>query len=298
MKKIAFYLGLIIFSLSCSVTAQNIVTAEENENNFDGFYEKHLNSENKAIPFAPVRESDVVWQTAVWRMINLQEKFNQFLYFPTQKESDGNTQGRKNLFYTIWDALESGKIEAYDADDDEFRRPPIDFEALKAKYFRIDTSGYADEDEDGNEIWVPTYIERNLKAEDIYQIRLKEYWYVNKQDTRQNVRIVGLCFVYNDCRDRDGERECNAVNLFWIPMNDMRVRDVLSKQTAYDEYNQASLRTYDDIFIQRYFESYITRESNRFNRSIADYSTGQDALIEAQKIEENIFNMELDMWEY
>ena len=65
MRKIAFCLGLFVFSAMSSVFAQNIVEAEENENNFDGFYEKHLTSEKKAIPFAPVRESDVVWQTCI-----------------------------------------------------------------------------------------------------------------------------------------------------------------------------------------------------------------------------------------
>ena len=132
MKKIAFCLGLFIFSaMSYSVFAQNVVDAEENENNFDGFYEKHLTSEKKAIPFAPVRESDVVWQTCIWRTIDMREKFNQFFYFPIQREEDGNTQKRKNLFYTIWEALETGQIEAYDSEDDEFKRPPIDFETLK-----------------------------------------------------------------------------------------------------------------------------------------------------------------------
>ena len=112
------------------------------------------------------------------------------------------------------------------------------------------------------------------------------------------MRIVGLAFVYNDCKERDGERECNPVTLFWIPMNDMRVRNVLVKQDAYDEFNQASPRSYDDIFIQRYFESFITRETNDYNRSISDYLTGEDALIESENISERIFNIELDMWEY
>ena len=188
----------------------------------------------------------------------------------------------------VWDALERGEIVAYDPEDDEFKRPPLDFEALKAKYFRTDTSGYTDEDEDGNEIWVETFVERKLESEDVHQILLKEYWYINKQDTRQNVRIVGLAFVYNECRDRDGEMECNPITLFWIPMNDMRVRNVLVKHDAYDEFNQASPRSYDDIFIQRYFESFITRETNDYNRSISDYLTGEDALIESENIEERI----------
>ena len=81
-------------------------------------------------------------------------------------------------------------------------------------------------------------------------------------------------------------------------MNDMRVRQVLVNANAYDENNDVAERSYDDIFIQRYFDSYITRESNTMNRSISDYLTGEDAILESQNIEEKIFNIESDMWEY
>jgi hypothetical protein len=57
-------------------------------------------------------------------------------------------------------------------------------------------------------------------------------------------------------------------------------------------------RSYDDIFIQRYFDSYIIRESNVYNRSISQYLVGEDAIIESQKIEDKIFDIESDMWGY
>ena len=56
--------------------------------------------------------------------------------------------------------------------------------------------------------------------------------------------------------------------------------------------------TYDDVFIQRRFDSYVTRETNRQNRAIAAYLTGEDAIIQSQLIEDKIFDIESDMWEY
>ena len=46
------------------------------------------------------------------------------------------------------------------------------------------------------------------------------------------------------------------------------------------------------------FTSRITMESNIMNRSIPDYMIGLDALLESERIKEEIFNIEQDMWEY
>ena len=57
-------------------------------------------------------------------------------------------------------------------------------------------------------------------------------------------------------------------------------------------------RSYDQIFITRYFDSFVTRETNVHNRAIHEYLTGEDSQLESQNIEERIFDIESDMWEY
>ncbi|MFZ4414593.1 MAG: hypothetical protein ACOYOV_16055 [Bacteroidales bacterium] len=52
------------------------------------------------------------------------------------------------------------------------------------------------------------------------------------------------------------------------------------------------------MFMKRFFQSYIIKEDNTYNRTIASYKTGLDALLEAEKIKENIFNLEHDLWEF
>ena len=42
----------------------------------------------------------------------------------------------------------------------------------------------------------------------------------------------------------------------------------------------------------------IVKESNKYDRKISDYKEGIDALLEAEKIKEEIFNLEHDLWEY
>lgn len=295
MKRTLFFIGLMMLSF-IGANAQNIIDAEE-DTNPNNFYEKTLAQGRKAMPYAFLRESDVVWSTCVWRTIDFREKFNQFFYYPTQ--TDVNTQGRKNLANTLIEALLNGEIECYEGEDDDMKTP-IDFAATFNRLGRHDTIPIAIEDEDGYETgeYEYRYIDENPSAANIFKIGLKEFWYIDKQDTRQKVRIVGLCIYYNYCKERDGENDCTNMPLCWIPMNDMRVRDVLAKVNAYDEHNNSLQRSYDEIFVSRYFDSFVTRETNRFNRSVSSYLTGQDAIYESQLIEDKIFDIESDMWEY
>jgi len=48
----------------------------------------------------------------------------------------------------------------------------------------------------------------------------------------------------------------------------------------------------------RYFSSYISQESNVYDRKVEDYLSGVDMLLEAEKIRMEIFNFEHDLWEY
>ena len=62
--------------------------------------------------------------------------------------------------------------------------------------------------------------------------------------------------------------------------------------------NEAENKTFEDIFMKRMFASTIIKEGNVMDRSIGDYMVGLDALLEAERIKEEIFNFEHDLWEY
>lgn len=295
MKKVLFCLGLfLMFAGICGTQAQSIIEADESESNFNDFYKKDQVQGREAMPYAFLRESDVVWEHLVWRTIDFREKFNQFFYFPTDPDNDN--QGRINLANVIIKALQNGDIEAYETDD---MKATKNFEQAVGSLFHEDSTWVPEFDDYGDEIggkWVVT--RQEFESKEVYSVRIKEDWYIDKQDTRQKVRILSLGLVYNYCRERDGERNCYEVPLFWIPMNDMRVRNVLVKNLAYDERNSHAERSYDDIFIDRYFDSFCYRESNVMNRPISAYLTGTDAIIESQRIEDEIWDIESDMWEY
>lgn len=296
MKKILISLSFALFAaMFMPASAQSILDAEEGS--LGHFYERNqIAKGKKAMPYEYVRPTDVVWEHCIWRTIDFKEKFNQFFYFPTDPTE--NTQDRINLANAIYAAVSNGDIEVFE--DDEMK-VPLEWSVLEARINKIDTVTIpGDVDEWGDQITPDrdSVIMTAFDSKDYEVIKLKEFWYIDKEDTRQKVRIVGLSLVQNSCKERDGELECIQIDKFWVPMNDMRVRNILVKINAYDENNNCLEKSYDEIFISRYFDSFITRETNRPNRSISEYLTGLEAIIESQNIEENVFDIESDMWEY
>ncbi|MBR1798695.1 MAG: gliding motility protein GldN [Bacteroidales bacterium] len=292
MKKLM--LGLFaILSLGYGVNAQSIVDAEDGTNPND-FYQTGIVVGKRAMPYPYLRESDVVWKMLVWRKIDFNESFNQFFYFPV--DQDKNTQGRISLVNLIINAAKNGSFEVYEDDD---MKVPQDLEkAIAGLNGQRKTTEYGEEDEFGDVEEKEVISPDPFDAGSVKTAMLKECWYIDKQDTRQKVRIVGLAFSYRKNMVRAGQEEETQAESFWIPMNHMTVRQVLVNANAFDENNDVAERSYDDVFIQRYFDSYITRKSNKFNRRIDEYLTGEDAIVQSQMIEEELFNIESDMWEY
>ena len=84
MKKVLYGLSLIILTLGgLSVSAQNIIDSED-DNNLSRFYSRKMTQTKQAIPYPYLRESDVIWETCIWRTIDFREKFNQFFFLKNQ----------------------------------------------------------------------------------------------------------------------------------------------------------------------------------------------------------------------
>lgn len=288
MKKIeVILLGLFLF-LSPSLFAQVV---DEPEDNSDGFYTKEselIENGKKAFDFPYVREADVVWAHRVWRVIDFKEKINQVFYYPIAPD-----QGRKNLFTILDEALTSGQIRGFDGDMFE---NVVNWEELKASLAGSEVIERYDTDIDGNEIITYDTIMTSLKAEDVTMLRIKEDWFIDKNRSVEDVRIIGFALIY--MQQKEEGTPPVQMPLAWIRYNDPEVRELLANSEVYNMDNDRARRSYDDIFRKRIFSSYVIRESNDFNRRIEDYASGIDAWMESQRIEDYLFEMEEDMWEY
>mgnify|MGYP006079860551 FL=1 len=260
----------------------------------DGAYKKDIRDggdDRKIQGYQHVREADVMWSTKIERVINLREKINQVFYYPIQEIDD-----RRNLIDVLMDAVKEGTITAYGNayKDDEFKSPMsqsdinsigIDGEAIEI------TEIYDDEIED----YRPDTIINIFARTNVRKYRIKEEWYFDKQRSVMDFRIIGLCPVMDRYDDNGIYR--GESSLFWVYFPEART--VLSKAEVFNHRkNDAARLTYDDIFHKRFFNSYIVKESNKYNRKITEYKEGIDALLEAEAIQEEIFNLEHDLWEY
>ena len=265
----------------------------DDEGEYVHFYPRELTRQQMPMPLRYVREADVVWETMTWRTIDLRERFNQFFYFPIERDG---VEGRINFAYLLWNAIVNDQIPIYS--DDECKQP-IDNQFFVKQMTRGDTLQLEIIDDDENYEYKTIIVPREFSSENILQIYLKEAWYIEKQSTAQWVRTLSLALVHEKIRTVGDESiSLGMVPLFWIPMQSPSVRKLLHRHEALLENNSAHLPSWLTIFDYRRYNTFVTRESNRFNREIMSYAMGEDALLEAERIDNMLLDIESDMWEF
>ena len=285
LKRLAF---VIMSMLAFSAVAQTV-----EDGSVPHFYQRHIAKEREPYVYPSVRENDVVWEQMIWRTIDIREKFNHFFYYPTERRG---VEGRRNFAYVVWDAVVAGEIPIYE--DDEMKIP-LDNAAFVDRFTRADTIILEIVDDDENYEYKTVLVPKEFNSEEMLQIRLKESWYIDKQVTEQNIRILGLSLTKELYKEHDGDVDyIGTAELFWIPIRSPQVRRLMVRNEATWQQNIADQPSWDYVFINRMFNSYVTRYSNRFNRSILDYLTGTEAIWESERIESELLDISQDMWEY
>jgi len=256
----------------------------------NGAFKRQDVFQKKPMPIPMVREADVLWSKMIWMIIDVREKINQPLYFPTVP-----IEGLSSLAALLMQGIETGQITAYDARNDDDFKTPMTMAEVKAA-FGAETVTRETMNFDTGEMELRT-IEGEVRLEEIKQFMIKEEWYFDKHNSRLQVRIVGICPIQEFYRDDVENSPVQRRKVFWVYYPE--ARKLLATQQVFNPYNDARRLSYDDLFINRYFNSYIVQESNVFNnRTISQYLSGKDAMLESKMIEEQIFNYEQDLWEY
>ena len=284
MKKFLVFIGVI--ALLVVATKQ-----EAKAQIIDGAYKRTDIYSRKPTPLPYVREADVMWRKKVWRIIDLREKMNQPMYFPTKE-----MEGRLNLVNLLIQGIKDGKLTAYDAKNDDEFKVPMTFEQVK-EAFGATTRTRKVRNIDTGEL-EERAVTGEIRSEEIKQFMLKEEWYFDKQSSTMNVRVIGICPIQEFYRDEDTNQEAvQRRQVFWIYFPE--ARELLAANEVFNTQNTARNSSYDDIFLKRVFNSYIVKEENIFNnRDISQYLTSKDAMLESKKIENSIFDYEQNLWEY
>jgi gliding motility associated protien GldN len=280
MKKIVFLsiAILVVFGISYDSDAQSI----------DGVYTKNITSKRKPIAFQHIREADVMWSKVVWRRLQLTEKRNLSLYYPTVEMED-----RKSLIQLMMWGIKNKSLTPFATD--EFTTQYTLNEIDQRFGAGIDTT-YDIDPETGETI--PIITKKPADISEVKELLVKERWFFDKQRSVMEVRIIGISPIRVYYREDDLNQEDPRYRmLFWIFYPE--ARNIFASQAIYNENNQAQEMSFDDYFIKRMFEGFIYQESNVYdNRRIEEYVTGLDVLLESENIKDKIFSFEHDLWEF
>jgi len=277
--------AIVIMVLGLFLSLQSVGQVIENAR--DGFYDKMMIEEKEpaALPF--VREADVLWSKQVWQIIDLREKMNQPLYFPITP-----TNSRRSLMQVLIDGIREGSLTAYSPDNDEFTIPMTP-EQLFSNIERTQTVTMQRPEPPYDEF--DTTLTISFNPADVMRFRVKEEWFFDSKRSVLDVRVLGICPVRENLDPLTGESRGDEP-LFWIYYPDARTS--LANSEVFNRHNDAQRMSYDDMFLRRFFSSYVYKESNVHDRRIQEYYTGLDALLEAERVKESIRNFEHDLWEY
>lgn len=283
MRKLVFYLGIMAVLAGAAPSKGNAQIV-------NGAYKKTDIYAKKPMPLVSVREADVFWSKKIWRIIDLREKMNIPLYYPTVE-----IDGKVNLITLLLQGIENGQITPYDAQSDDDFKIPMSYAQVKER-FGAQTTKQEKINFDTGEKEIVT-VQGEIRPSEIKQYLLKEEWYFDKQTSSLQVRIIGICPIREYVREGDTSGQIQRQKVFWVYYPE--ARPLLATNLVQNPYNDARQFSFDDVFIKRMFNSYIVKESNVYNnRDISAYLSGKEAMLEAQRIEDEIFNFEQDLWEY
>ncbi len=282
-KQWIYFIGLVVLGVALSVSDSS---AQRTSKPIDNIVEKEHVSNKKPVPYPSLREADILWSKRVWRIIDLRERMNLPMYYPITPKDD-----RYSLISILLYGIQHEGLPVYSINDDEFKIP-ISYEMVNERMGATDevTEVFNPETNLYEEV---TYT-REVRVEEVKQIMVKEVWFFDRNYSRMDVRIIGLCPI-REYVDENGEVVRRQT--FWI--NYPEARNLLARYEVFNAGNDAQRRSFDDIFIKRYFGSYIVQEANMYdNRSIESYAVGVDARLESERIKNEIFNFEHDLWEF
>lgn len=287
---ILFFVASFVFMADSKLIAQ----AEKTESSLpsedffiDDVVDKRLIVENRLMDYQPIREADIAWEVRIQRVIDTREKLN----LPFRSEE-------LNLFSTLIELVNNEEITVF---SDEKFKSPMTKEDIDKKLFSLDTIEDFDYE---TYTQVLKIVKNDIAWTDIFSYRIKEIWFFDKETSTMRQRILGIAPIY--AKPKEIESGIAPYPLFWVYYPE--ARESFSKYRVFNESNDIAPMTWTDLFDARVFTSYIYKRSNVLDYRLKDYyqpnpesdvdMTGIDMLLHSDKIKNELFNFEHDLWEY
>lgn len=258
----------------------------------DASVERTLIKDRQPLAYEHIREEDAIYRQKIWREIDGREKMN--LSFRYKNNEDN---GDQRLILILKRAITEREITAFE--DDRFTTPMTPEQVVSKFSLANDTVPVPALDENSPPIMKVT--DNPIDYDSIYLFKLKEEWVFDKESSRLFVRILGIAPMLRVIKDgRDVDPANPSYNtLFWVYYPDCR--STFSKYEAYNGKNYGGRMSWEELFENRLFSSYITKTTmdNPFNKSLKEIIKDPIyRLLEGENIKEKIFNYEQDLWSY
>ena len=262
--------------------SEEITVEEPGETPLDDVVKKEIMLERKVLPYQPVRESDIFWEKRVWRVIDVREKMNLPFAYPEEP-----------FFKILSDAASKGDLPVYTTDEDGAKfKKRMSTDDVLSQLSKTDTVVTFDPETYEEKVAI---VRNDVNWENVKRFRIKEVWYFDKEISQLQVRILGIAPMI-DVTDNEGNFRFEKP-MFWVYYP--QAREMFARHRVFTlGGNTNATFSWEDMFEMRYFASYIYKESNVHDRKIDDYVQGVDMLMESERIKNDIFNFEHDLWQY
>ena len=289
-------LGVLPMSLAAQA---NILNAKKPED-VGKKTEAQMEQDNDApLEYGYVDDRDILWSKTVWETVDLDERVNFPLYYPT--DTIGIGADRRSLYHVLMKNIRNGKLT--DVYTDSYFTEKRKFDDLTATLSKVDTTDLGYEQFNAGEQISEEFInKRDLTAADIEEYRIKGIWYFDKRQGELKYRMLGIAPVAPDVNFIDVESVDpgeNKVELFWVWYPS--ARQILHEAKVFNNRNSAQPISFDMLLNARRFNGVIYKEDNvHGDRKITDYvfDNALFQLLEANRIKETIRDREQDMWAY
>lgn len=210
--------------------------------------------------------------------LSKQRKLNLYFRYPEEQFID-----------ILLKAVEKGDIKAYANDKFEGK---FSSDEIASKISNVDTIRNIDPETYEEKIEV---VRNDFDPNSVTRYRLKEIWFFDRETSTLKVRIMGIAPI-KDLEDDNGNFIAEEP-LFWAYYPDCR--ETFSRHRIFmPGGNMSTQTTWEDAFEMRLFNSFITKTSNVLDYRLQDQYSGVDLLLEGEKIKQEVFNFEHDLWSY
>lgn len=276
MKKVGLLLVAVIISLSAFAQAEYP----------DSPYDRPHTADRKPIALQHIRYADVMWSKKIERMLPLRERMNHPLYFPNNEE--GKIGSRMSLTKLSIEGVKYSYFQAYDATN-----PSVIPMSETDLYAKLGASNDTIEVMTPEGDYMQQVIENKADPTSIKFLIFREEWMLDKQRSVLEPRIMWITYIREYTRE-DDVRKSLAFKIYYPS-----AQALFARNEVFNPNSDVAALTFYDILAKRMFSSFISRESNQYNdREINTYMLGIEQMYEAERIKDEIFKFEHDLWEF